>query len=168
MNNEVLETLGDLVRERKGIERKLSTTYSLGRDRAETHSKSLLPMYDGKSKSFSFQGAKKESVTIFHTLSNTSSEDSENEVDQIFYEDKESAVKAKAKGKAPIEVMSSSGEENYEDDSEECLSGSDSSSKGFAKPLFVEQSLDEPRGVKMHDEGNGKRSIRRRASSSTY
>ena len=46
--NEVFEKLGDMVREREGIERKLSTTYSLGRDRAGSQSKSMLPLYDGK------------------------------------------------------------------------------------------------------------------------
>lgn len=76
MDSKVLEKLGDLVREREGIERKLSTTYSLGRDETSSRSRSLLPLFEGKSKSFSFQGLKKERVTIFHTLSDTSSEDS--------------------------------------------------------------------------------------------
>ncbi|KAK4602226.1 hypothetical protein RGQ29_011322 [Quercus rubra] len=66
--NEVFEKLGDMVREREGIERKLSTTYSLGRDRAGSQSKSMLPLYDGKTRSYSFLGAKKESVTVFHTV----------------------------------------------------------------------------------------------------
>ncbi|KAK9114512.1 hypothetical protein Syun_021309 [Stephania yunnanensis] len=71
--NEVLEKLGDLVRKREGIQRKLSTTYSLGRDRTKSSSPSILPLYDGKAKSDSFQGSMKESITTFHTLSETSS-----------------------------------------------------------------------------------------------
>ncbi|KAL0377833.1 UNVERIFIED_CONTAM: protein GAMETE EXPRESSED 3 [Sesamum radiatum] len=71
--NEVLETLSDLVKEREDIKRKLSTTYSLGRDGEKSRSKSLLPLRDGKSRSYSFQGSKNESVTIFHTLSETTS-----------------------------------------------------------------------------------------------
>ncbi|KAG6696400.1 hypothetical protein I3842_09G146600 [Carya illinoinensis] len=65
--NEVAEKFGEMVREREGVERKLSTTYSLGRDRAGSLSKSLLPLYDGKARSYSFQGVMKESVTVFHT-----------------------------------------------------------------------------------------------------
>ncbi|PIA39518.1 hypothetical protein AQUCO_02600166v1, partial [Aquilegia coerulea] len=73
VGTEVLDELGDLVREREGIERKLLTTYSLGRDRTKPQTPSLLPLYEGSTKSYSFQGRKKESVTIFHTLSDTSS-----------------------------------------------------------------------------------------------
>eukprot|EP00257_Ricinus_communis_P019844 XP_015578943.1 protein GAMETE EXPRESSED 3 [Ricinus communis] len=73
VGNQAMEELGDLVRERQGIERKLSTTYSLGRDGARLQSNSILPVYDGKTRSYSFQSAKKESFTIFHTLSDTSS-----------------------------------------------------------------------------------------------
>ncbi|KAK2998922.1 hypothetical protein RJ639_024422, partial [Escallonia herrerae] len=113
VGNDVLEKLGDMVREREGIERKLSTTYSLGRDKACSQSKSLLPLYSGKTRSYSFQGAKKESVTIFHTLSDTSSEDgsSETDAEKESFDDKESAVKAKAK--VPTEIESSSDNDAY-------------------------------------------------------
>ncbi|EEF36397.1 conserved hypothetical protein [Ricinus communis] len=43
VGNQAMEELGDLVRERQGIERKLSTTYSLGRDGARLQSNSILP-----------------------------------------------------------------------------------------------------------------------------
>ncbi|XP_073311406.1 protein GAMETE EXPRESSED 3-like isoform X2 [Primulina huaijiensis] len=67
VTNGVLETLNDLVKEREGIKRKLSTTYSLGRDGEKSGLKTVLPLYDGTSRSHSFQASKKESVTIFHT-----------------------------------------------------------------------------------------------------
>lgn len=73
VGNEVLQELGDLVRKREGIERKLSSTYSFGRDREKTQTPSFLPLYDAETKSYSFQGRRKESVTLFHTLSDTSS-----------------------------------------------------------------------------------------------
>ncbi|CBI16864.3 unnamed protein product, partial [Vitis vinifera] len=87
----VLEKLGDLVQEREGIQRKLSTTYSLGRDVTGLHRKTLLPLYDGKTRSYSFQGAKKESVTIFHTVSDASSGESysDREISWHSFEDKE-------------------------------------------------------------------------------
>lgn len=176
MANEMLEKLGDLVKQKEGIERKLSTTYSLGRDRTNSKSKSLLPLSDGKTKSYSFQGSKKESVTIFHALSDTSSADSssEKETELGFFEDKESAVKAKGKGKkAHSDVGSSS------DDDENCEGNEGSASagpKGFMNPLFVGNAFDGSKELKVVDEGevresmqSGDRSIiRRRSLSSTY
>ncbi|XP_040863851.1 protein GAMETE EXPRESSED 3 [Glycine max] len=73
VDNEVFEKLGDIVRERECIERKLSTTYSLGRDRTHSRPKSVLPVQMGKAKSYSFQDAKQKNVTMFNTLSDTSS-----------------------------------------------------------------------------------------------
>lgn len=175
MANEMLEKLGDLVKQKEGIERKLSTTYSLGRDRTNSKSKSLLPLSDGKTKSYSFQGSKKESVTIFHALSDTSSADSssEKETESSVFEDKESAVKAKGKGKAHSDVGSSS------DNDENCEGNEGSASagpKGFMNPLFVGNAFDGSKELKVVEEGevresmqSGDRSIRRRRSlSSTY
>ncbi|GAY46217.1 hypothetical protein CUMW_095280 [Citrus unshiu] len=93
--NEVIKKISSLVRERRSVERKLSTTYSLGRDEAaaSSESKSLPPVYDAKSRSYSFQGAKKESVTIFHTLSATSSAESSSERETSWVsEDKDQVV----------------------------------------------------------------------------
>ncbi|KAL7232093.1 hypothetical protein ACSBR2_010164 [Camellia fascicularis] len=173
VENEMIEKLGDLVRDKQDIERKLSTTYSLGRDRTGSKSKSLLPLYDGKTKSYSFQGSKKENVTIFHTLSDTSSADSssEKEVELNFYEDKELAVKAKTK--APMKVDSASDDE-IKEECEGTPSGSASGSKGFMNPLFLEDAFVESKEVKRHGGGevreamhSGNRSIRRRTLSST-
>ncbi|GAV71035.1 LOW QUALITY PROTEIN: hypothetical protein CFOL_v3_14529, partial [Cephalotus follicularis] len=164
--NEFIEKLGDLVRERQGIERKLSTTYSLGRDRAGlgSRSKSLLPLFHGKAKSYSFQSAKNESVTIFHTLSGTSSRESSSERD-ISSNSEEEMVAAKGKTEAPIEAGSSS--DDGIKDYRRCPSEPSSSSRVFINPLFKEQ---ERREEKLHNEGQTSgRSIwfkRRRALSS--
>ncbi|XP_076886517.1 protein GAMETE EXPRESSED 3-like isoform X1 [Bidens hawaiensis] len=96
-SNEMLEKLGDLVKEREGIERKLSTTYSLGRDAPSPQSQSLIPLSDKKSKSFSFKSGQKESVDIFDIISNTSSEEYNSNEEKI-----------ESKGKALMEPESSS------------------------------------------------------------
>lgn len=100
----MLEKLDDLVREREGIERKLSTTYSLGRDKASSRSQSklLLPLYDEKTRSFSFEGSNKERVTMFQTLSDTTScstDGSDKETSWDSHEEElDNITKAKAKG----------------------------------------------------------------------
>ncbi|KAL4652183.1 hypothetical protein ACB092_01G215000 [Castanea dentata] len=170
--NEVFEKLGAMVREREGIERKLSTTYSLGRDRAGSQSKSMLPLYDGKTRSYSFLGAKKESVTVFQTLSDTSSEESGSEKDTNWgFPEEEIAAKAKAKAKAPIEAESSSDDGIYETDYQSSPLETTSSSRGFINPL---NGVQESREVKLHDEevksmqtGSRLSLNRRRALSST-
>lgn len=106
MDNEVFEKLGDIVRERECIERKLSTTYSLGRDRTDSKSKSMLPVQMGKTRSYSFEDAKQEKVRMFHTLSDTSSSESSTEGETSIIEGMDSSSKAKAK--TPIEDTSSS------------------------------------------------------------
>ncbi|XP_020105645.1 protein GAMETE EXPRESSED 3 [Ananas comosus] len=71
--NEALEQLGEIVKAKEGVERKLSTSYSLGRDRIGAKQRpTILPLYNGKAKSHSFHSTRTESVTIFNTLSNTS------------------------------------------------------------------------------------------------
>lgn len=127
IGNEVLEKLGNLVKEREGIERKLSTSYSLGKDQTGSHSTSLLPLSD---RSFSFQGAKKESVTLFHTISDTCSETSWSEREHSemhISEDEEETDDAKS----PTEIFSCSDNEIYKEAyhaSPSCLA---SSSKVF-------------------------------------
>ncbi|VFQ92027.1 unnamed protein product [Cuscuta campestris] len=83
VGNEVIEELGDLVREREGIERKLSTTYSFGRDETTYMRGSkpvLLPLSDRTTRSYSFQDRNKESITLFHTVTDASSEDSQSDI----------------------------------------------------------------------------------------
>ncbi|KAJ6766430.1 PROTEIN GAMETE EXPRESSED 3 [Salix purpurea] len=140
--HEVTEEIGDLVRERESVSRKLSTTYSLGRDRKGLRSKSLLPVSDGKSRRYSFRSAGKESVTIFHTLSDTSSGESRNEKDSDWNFHRENHSSAKGKGKQPAETESSSDDGDiFEKDCHRNSSEPPSSSKGYANPLSVEQEL---------------------------
>ncbi|CAI8594165.1 unnamed protein product [Vicia faba] len=110
VDNEVYQKLGHIVRKKERIERKLSTTYSLGRDRTNTQEKSMLPLQIGKAKSSSFQGEKKK-VTMFQTLSDTSSESSiEGETDMFEVID----LSDKDKGKTlMVEVTSTSRNEEY-------------------------------------------------------
>ncbi|XP_062016779.1 protein GAMETE EXPRESSED 3 [Rosa rugosa] len=155
-NDEALEKLGSLLQEREGIERKLSTTYSLGRDGISSRSKSLLPLYDGKTRSYYFQGAKKESVTVFQTLNDTSSSkenSSEGESSWTSYEDK---------GKEPLEQESSSEGGFFTRDYRRSPSEPASSSTGFVDHEGEVKSL--------HEMKIGGRSFslkKRRAMSST-
>ncbi|CAN0916276.1 Protein GAMETE EXPRESSED 3 [Linum grandiflorum] len=86
--HQAIEEIGDLLRKRDNLERKLLTTYSLGRDNSgplsidsSKNPKTLLPTtYNGSARSYSFQSGKKESVTIFHAASyDTSSSSAEAE-----------------------------------------------------------------------------------------
>ncbi|TKY50057.1 GAMETE EXPRESSED 3 [Spatholobus suberectus] len=108
VDNEVFEKLGDIVRERECIERKLSTTYSLGRDRTGPQPKPMLPVHMGKTRSYSFQDAKQKNVAMFHTLSDTSSSESSTEGETSMLEGMDSSAKAKAK--TPMVDTSSSDE----------------------------------------------------------
>jgi sporulation-control protein spo0M len=111
VDNEVFQKLGDIVRKKESIERKLSTTYSLGRDRTNSKSKSMLPLQIGKPKSYSFQGEKKQKLKMFHTLSDTSSDSSTEEETNMFEAIDSSA---KDKGKTPmVEVASNSSNDEY-------------------------------------------------------
>ncbi|XP_073136795.1 protein GAMETE EXPRESSED 3 [Henckelia pumila] len=133
--NGVLEKLNDLVKEREGIKRKLSTTYSLGRDGEKSGSKTILPLYDGTSRSHSFQdGSKKESVTIFHTPT-----DSVSSSDSSLDEGPDANICKKAKGK--VEVDSSS---------------DDDVQGGFVDPFFSEHSCSEIERVRMEVDEMGK------------
>ena len=111
MDNEVYQKLGDVVRKKENIERKLSTTYSLGRDRTNSKSKSMLPLQIGKTKSYSFQGTKKQKLKMFEILSDASSESSiEGEKDIVKVLDSS----AKEKGKTSmVEVTSTSSNDEY-------------------------------------------------------
>jgi hypothetical protein len=72
-SNETLEQLGEMVKSKEGVERKLYASYSLGRDQlGSKQDPSILPLYHGKYKSHSFRSSQKESITIFNALSDTS------------------------------------------------------------------------------------------------
>ncbi|KAL0343561.1 UNVERIFIED_CONTAM: protein GAMETE EXPRESSED 3 [Sesamum angustifolium] len=151
--NEVLETLSDLVKEREDIKRKLSTTYSLGRDGEKSRSKSLLPLRGDKSRSYSFQGSKNESVAIFHTLSETTSSGGTAPLKRLNLSAKEEIADAKAKekgkGKAPVEVESSSDDEIHEN---EYVADGASASQPLVHPLYLEHSCSGMEEVKVNDD----------------
>lgn len=162
VDKEVFENLGNMVRAKAGIDRKLSTTYSLGRDRAGSQSKSILPLYDRKTKSFSFRGTEKKNATTLITPSDSSSEDCSicEKASKSLY------TGPPNKGKAPMEVVDdSSGDESVSTDSAP-------RSNLFRNPLFKDQAVTEQASLKIHDEGesaqnSGSRSIRRRTLSSS-
>ncbi|KAJ6707608.1 PROTEIN GAMETE EXPRESSED 3 [Salix viminalis] len=90
------------------------------------------------------ESAGKESATIFHTLSDTSSGESRNEKDSDwnFHRENHSSAKGKGKGKNPAETDSSSDDDDISE--KDCHGNSSeppSSSKGYANPLSVEQEL---------------------------
>ncbi|CAM8923713.1 unnamed protein product [Rhodiola kirilowii] len=127
-NTEVLEKISDLVRVREGLQRKLSTAYSLGRDATGSNSNSkssILPLYNGNTKSYSFQGSRKESVTIFHTLSDTSISSGESSG---------YLMEMKRKGKAPIVAETSSSGDVSKGYEISPATTSSSSSGGFTNP----------------------------------
>ncbi|KAK3212140.1 hypothetical protein Dsin_016846 [Dipteronia sinensis] len=131
------EKPSNLVEERQGTQRKLSTTYSLGRDGgAGLQSKSLLPLYDFKTttttgrRSYSLRNAKNESVKIFQTLSDTSSSSSRKNSSSDSEEVKDS------KSKAPLEAESSSDEDGIV---EKSPSEPSSTLRVCTNPLFVEK-----------------------------
>lgn len=151
MDNEVFEKLGDIVRERECVGRKLSTTYSLGRDRiSHSQSKSLLPLHKGKTKRYSFKGAKKESVTIFHTPNDTSSSESSIEGEIGLVEGIDSLAKAKAK--APMVEDSSSSDLFHRKSPSEATTSSKLfiSSYGAQEPSEVKPLGEEEEGESVH------------------
>ncbi|KAK1383845.1 Gamete expressed [Heracleum sosnowskyi] len=169
VDSELLENLGHMVRAKEGIERKLSTTYSLGRDRAKSQSKSILPLYDRKTKSFSFRRTKKENATTINTLSDSSSEDCsicEKAAKSLYTEPPN-------KGKAPMEVVDNcSGDESNVGDYESVFADSTPGSNLYFNPLFTDHAMSEQASLKIHDEGesaqnSGSSSIRRRTLSSS-
>lgn len=169
VDSEVLENLGQMVRAKAGIERKLSTTYSLGRDRAKSQSKSILPLYDRKTKSFSFRSRKKENTTIANTLSDSSSEDCSicEKATKSLY------IGPPNKGKAPMEVVdNSSGDDSNEGDYESVSADSTPGSNLYLNPLFNDQAMSKQASLKIHDEeesaqNSGSSSMRRRTLSSS-
>lgn len=73
-SNEALGQLGEMVKAKEDVERKLYGSYSLGRDEPSLEQQgSSLPLYHGKYRSHSFHSSQKESITIFNMPSDTSS-----------------------------------------------------------------------------------------------
>ncbi|BAS73063.1 Os01g0605400 [Oryza sativa Japonica Group] len=72
-SNEALGQLGETVNAKECIERKLCSSYSLGRDMLGLKHDSILPLNSTKYKSHSFRNSREESITVFNTFSGTSS-----------------------------------------------------------------------------------------------
>ncbi|KAL3719380.1 hypothetical protein ACJRO7_004352 [Eucalyptus globulus] len=167
LSSELLEELGNLERKKDSIERKLSTTYSLGRDRAARSSlKSLLPSHKAKGRSYSFQDAKKESVTILSTLSDTSSAPSSSSSSTGSSGAREAEAGSSrddqvsdAKGKGPIEEESSSSNGSSREGYWRSPSEPETSSKEFMDVLNEEIEV-------KGESRNGKLLKRRRTLSS--
>uniref|UniRef100_A0A0E0JKX5 Pyrrolo-quinoline quinone repeat domain-containing protein n=1 Tax=Oryza punctata TaxID=4537 RepID=A0A0E0JKX5_ORYPU len=70
-SNEALGQLGETVNAKECIERKLSTSYSLGRDMLGLKHDSILPLNNTKCKSHSFRNSREESIMVFNTFSDT-------------------------------------------------------------------------------------------------
>ncbi|XP_020527396.1 protein GAMETE EXPRESSED 3 isoform X1 [Amborella trichopoda] len=129
---QVMDKLGETIAERETIEEKLSTTYSLGRDTSGRSNK----VVDKDEKGYTWSQRRDQSMSMFHTVSATSSSSEKNEplVEEeesqdewrsfpLWYDvgDKGSAVK----GKAPVNDMAES-------------SSRLTDSTGFTNPLFEE------------------------------
>ncbi|XP_048139599.1 protein GAMETE EXPRESSED 3 [Rhodamnia argentea] len=173
LSSEVLEELGDLERKKDSIERKLSTTYSLGRDHAVRSSrKPLLPLHQAKGRSYSFQDAKKESVAISHTPGDATSAPSSSSsfTGSIGASEAEAGRVSDAKGKGPIEEESSSSSSSGDRSSPEGYwrspSEPETSSKGFILNEEIEVRGELGGDSNVGDSRNGKFLKRRRTLSS--
>ncbi|KAI9083389.1 hypothetical protein K1719_034603 [Acacia pycnantha] len=154
--DEIYKKMDDMVQQRQGIERKLSTTYSLGRDKTDSQSKSLLPLYNGReAKSSSFQGE-------FHTLSDTTSGESSTEEDSgMLEEGMDSSDRAKGKSPMDDDDDTSSDEESVGREYVSVLSEAKASPK-----LFISSSEEQERlGVRSFE---GEKEVVQRSGSSTW
>lgn len=108
------------------MKRKLSSTYSLGRDIDASKSKDhVLPLYGGGSRSLSFRNRENESITIFQTHRHESSSSSEESYRDQHYDDDdddgvaddendEGDLKRKQKGKFFVHSEGSTSDDDYE------------------------------------------------------
>lgn len=88
-----VDKINDLVQERENVKRKLSSTYSLGRDIDASKSKDhVLPLYGGGSRSFSFRNRENESITIFETHRHETSSSEDSYRDQHYDDDDDDGV----------------------------------------------------------------------------
>ncbi|CAD5183559.1 unnamed protein product [Musa acuminata subsp. malaccensis] len=168
-NDEALERLGEAVTAKEGVVRKLSTSYSLGRDRTGSRRGSILPLYDdGRKKSHSFHCARRESVTIFNTYSDTSSSDESRNSSNYHHESGSGGCSDEAGPSSRVAAAEGDGEGSSDAASE---------ARTFANPMFVEDAGDSVRHSRDEEltrdpmqEGVGARGMwlkRRRTLSST-
>ncbi|RCV26096.1 hypothetical protein SETIT_5G218300v2 [Setaria italica] len=143
-SNETLGELGEMVKAKEGVERKLYASYSLGRDKLGLkRSSSTLPLYHDKFRSHSFHSSQKESITVFNTLSDTStSEDGTSS-----YSDDSKSCSSTSSGDMDLDVRLKSVEEagpsNTTSDAERVQEGCPSDVRSsycvFTNPLYIEE-----------------------------
>ena len=138
-SNETLGELGEMVRAKEGVERKLYASYSLGRDRLGLKQGSpILPLYHGKYKSHSFHSSPNESIHVFNIPSDTSTSSSS---------DDSESCSSTSSGDTDIDARLQSVEEAGPSNTaniaervqEECLSDVGSPFHVFTNPSFVEE-----------------------------
>ncbi|KAM3330948.1 hypothetical protein ACQJBY_027197 [Aegilops geniculata] len=142
-SNETLEQLGEMVKAKDGVERKLYTSYSLGRDvLGLRQGSSILPLYNGKHKSHSFHGAHRESITVFNTLSESST--SEDRTSSSYSSDSGSCSSGSSFEEMELDTRSKSAEEAGPSDditkeAQDKLAVEIASSyQAFMNPLYVQ------------------------------
>lgn len=141
-SNEILGELGEMLKAKEGVERKLNASYSLGSDKLGLkQGSSILPLYSEKYKSHSFHSPQKENITVFNILSDTStSEDS-----TASYSDDGESCSSNSSTDMDLDVTfkpeEEAGPSNTTNDTgrveEECPSDVRSPSRVFANPLFI-------------------------------
>ncbi|KAI3907666.1 hypothetical protein MKW98_016310 [Papaver atlanticum] len=133
---EEMEMLGDLVKERDVIERKLSTTYSLGRDKCnKSISKSLLPLYDDKTYTSSSEGTSDYSGSYGSSGGSHGSSSREDQAKNLgYYGDEESALKGKKKVESDEAGPSNTSAGKFKEKNWESSAVATSS---FTHPLYV-------------------------------
>jgi len=138
-SSETLGELGEMVKAKEGVERKLYASYSLGRDRLGLKQGSpILPLYHGKYKSHSFHSSPNESIHVFNIPSDTSTSSSS---------DDSESCSSTSSGDTDIDARLKSVEEAGPSNTaniaervqEECLSDVGSPFHVFTNPSFVEE-----------------------------
>ena len=132
-----------MVKAKDGVERKLYTSYSLGRDvLGLRQGSSILPLHNGKHKSHSFHGAQRESITVFNTLSESST--SEDRTSSSYSSDSGSCSSGSRFEEMELDTRSKSAEEAglSEDIAKEAQDKLPvevaSSYQAFMNPLYVQ------------------------------
>ena len=160
-SNEALEQLGEMVKAKEGVERKLYRSYSLGRDvlGLRRGSSSILPLYNGKHKSHSFHGAQRESVTIFNTLSDSSAS-SEDRTSSSYSSGSGSYSSSSSSADMELDTGSTgdAGPSNTADvaegDQDKLPADAESSYEVFINPLYV-QGESSSRSLSQREEPQG-------------
>ena len=137
-SSETLGELGEMVKAKEGVERKLYASYSLGRDRLGLKQGSpMLPLYHGKYKSHSFHSSPNESIHVFNIPSDTSTSSSSDDSESSSTSSEDTDIDERLKS---VEEAGPSNTANIaERVQEECPSHVGSPFHVFTNPSFVEE-----------------------------